>query len=92
MKTIYKYTLDVRDVTEVAAPYGARFLPYVEMVPGAVEFERKVWVWAEIDDAQPPRRHRLRIHGTGHPIPDGERYIGTVRDGIFIWHVYEVPS
>jgi hypothetical protein len=33
----------------------------------------------------------FRIYGTGHTMPEAcGKYIGTVQQGAFVWHVFEV--
>lgn len=53
---------------------------------GGVEF------WAEYDD-DPDRAQtlfRLRIFGTGHPLPDGALWLATCGRGVarIVWHLY----
>jgi hypothetical protein len=49
-------------------------------------------LWAEVSADAPKEQRLFLICGTGHPIPDGAQYIGTVQDagGSLIWHVYEI--
>lgn len=52
---------------------------------------RIITLWALVDpDANPSIRH-FAVVGTGHPAPDADegRYIGTVSEGPFVWHVFE---
>jgi hypothetical protein len=50
----------------------------------AVEF------WAEHAD-DPGVTRAFRVFGTGHPLPDGARWVGTCpRIGGLVWHLYEV--
>lgn len=53
--------------------------------PHVVEF----WAWRR--DDLPARS--LRVYGTGHPIPDGTKYRGTViaPGGQLVWHLIETP-
>jgi hypothetical protein len=32
---------------------------------------------------------RFAVRGTGHPIPEGATYLGTVQMTPFVWHVFE---
>lgn len=94
MKTVYKYTVPVIGSAEIEVPHSAVFLPYTEMVPGIEsDYDHALWVWAEVETPrssgpQRARTFRLCVHGTGHPIGDQEQYIGTARDGVFVWHAY----
>lgn len=49
--------------------------------------------WAEHSDGDHDRGPRtFQVFGTGHPLPDGARWIGTcdrTPDGL-VWHLYEV--
>jgi hypothetical protein len=35
---------------------------------------------------------RFAVRGTGHPIPEGATYLGTVQMTPFVWHVFERAS
>jgi len=62
--------------------------------------------WAEVDPSPRARtsQRSFQIHGTGHPIPEGQVYVGTTQTVITtdsprghnhrsgpVWHLYEVP-
>ena len=89
MKTIYKYGLSITDTQNVQMPFGARIL--------CVQVQRGTpCIWAEVDtEEERTEMRRIDIYGTGHPMdrnPEfGSSYIGTfqVRDGDFVFHVYE---
>ena len=50
-------------------------------------------IWAEVLPHVPaPVRENLVIHGTGHPIPLEEDHLLTFREGIYVWHLYRIPS
>ena len=51
-----------------------------------------IHAWAENPDGEPLTVTRtFRVIGTGWDVPDGT-YLGTVFDGPYVWHVYEVTS
>jgi len=53
----------------------------------------EICVWAETPSGDPFTVTRtFRVIGTGFDVPDPGAYIGTVFDGPFVWHVYEVTS
>lgn len=92
MRTIHKYPLDISGGTcRVRAPHNAKFL-HVGLDPNC-----EPCIWAEVEISKSDvvvipgyTDHRFYIIGTGHPIPPGiEKYIGTIHQGPFIWHVYE---
>lgn len=46
-------------------------------------------VWVALDtDAPRDRMMRVTVVGTGHQLPDDSRFLGTVRQGMFMWHVF----
>ena len=86
-KTIWKFEVPVTDRARVAMPAGARVLS-VEIGKGL----GVVWLWAEVDPAADVGDRGFRVVGTGNPLPEGVedmRFLGTVLDGPFVWHVYE---
>ncbi len=90
MTKIYKYPLAVLDAQEILVPQGAFVLSVQIQHHGGIVF------WAMVDDEAGPERRTYRVFGTGQPIPDdltnarnGSRYLGTVQDGVLVWHVFE---
>lgn len=80
---IFKYELPVKDLVAVPMPKGAKVIT-AQVQRGAVT------LWAEVDPDAPRVERRFRIVGTGHPFePIGLSYIGTVQNGLLVWHVYE---
>lgn len=50
-------------------------------------------IWAEVrPDVPAPVRKDLIIYGTGHPITPEEEHLFTIPDGLFVWHLYRIPS
>lgn len=47
-------------------------------------------VWTEEDGEPDPAPRRVAcVFGTGHPVPPAyTEHIGSVVDGMFVWHVY----
>jgi hypothetical protein len=85
-RTIWKYIFAVTDEVTIDMPQGARLLPSPAMNPREVH---KVDIWAEVDPAAPVVTRRLSVRGTGHPLGNPGTWIGTIRDGVFVWHVYD---
>lgn len=87
MKTIYKYEVPSRGFATMM-PEGARILSVGEQGGG-------MFVWAIVDSEQSPTvPRRLRVYGTGHPMPDEPgKFLGTihVNDGgsPLVFHVFE---
>lgn len=91
-KQIWKYVLEVTDEQIVAMPEGAQILKHAECI--ADRQRHVITIWAVIPDrgVETVMRQRfLRIIGTGNALPEqlGE-HVATVRDGTFIWHVFDV--
>ena len=84
MRIIHKYQLELGDQT-IELPKDSKIV-YVGQQYGSL----KMWVDHDID--MPKERRVFTIFGTGHPIPDGVTYIGTVPCDPFVWHVYELTT
>lgn len=100
MKRVYKYPLYVpmknsgSPLTDILMPKNAKVV-HVGLQEGVVT------IWAEVDDdalqaAVSGREwdgRRFAVYGTGDTIPDDDAvHVGSLMDGIFVWHVYETPS
>lgn len=85
IKKVWKYNIPVNDSEHVIdMPYGARF------VHAECQKSHVVSLWFEVDSEIAFKQARIfTIYGTGHPIPDTFEHIATVKDGMFMWHVYE---
>lgn len=89
METIYKYELDLRlhmhgEYYILRMPKGATILHVGSQKP------RHVHIWATVNTEAEIEDNPIFVVGTGQamPIIDVE-HIGTVTDGMFIWHVFE---
>ena len=81
MKTIHKYVL-AHCNNEISAPSGA--------IPLTVQYqENALCVWMEVQESNPLVRRRILVVGTGFQIDEEMRYIGTVQEPPFVWHVYD---
>lgn len=86
MQQVFKYTLNMTDITHVAMPQGGQVLS-AQVQHGNVQ------VWALVDPSKPEEARTFRIAGTGHPIEHANiRFIGTVQmqGGSLVFHVFEV--
>ena len=72
MAVVYKYPLVVTDRQLVTMPKEAK-IPSVQVQNGAP------YMWALVNPENGTEEVPIRIHGTGHNIPDADRlaYIGT---------------
>lgn len=93
MRTVWKYAVDVGEVglrVELAEPLVVHVGPDPDPLVRNYELPR---VWIEHDpaliDVTGPRELTLRFVGTGHPIPDGWRHVGSAVISPFVWHVYQ---
>lgn len=85
-KIIYKYALERTDRAVVAMPEGAEILT-------AQLRHNQICLWALVNPERPTEDRIVEIHGTGNPIQCDmgieRKYIGTVQEGRFAWHVFE---
>lgn len=81
--TIHKYPLFMGDEVAVMMPAGAKVLHVGEQEGGLT-------LWAQVDQSQPFERRVFSIRGTGHPLGEVGRFIGTVVMSYgLVWHIYE---
>jgi hypothetical protein len=52
--------------------------------------DHQVYAWAEAAAGDHMFR-TFRVIATGGDVPDFGAYLGTVFDGPFVWHIYEMP-
>lgn len=83
--TIWKFPILVHDDQSIEMPRGADIL-WVDNQQG------QPCIWARVNPYAPKEQRRIRIFGTGHPMPDelGD-YVGTfmMKDGALVFHLYE---
>ena len=91
MGVIYKYPLEIGSTSHITMPKYAKIL--------CVQMQHNVpTIWALHHDeaAEPDYETRtFRVVGTGELVPDDYNedkaaYIGTVQDGQYVWHIFEV--
>ncbi len=82
--TIWKTALKAADVQEIEVPEDAELLTAREQNEG-------LCIWFKCDPSKPLSKRRIAICGTGHPAPEGGRYIGTgfLLGGSLVFHVFE---
>ena len=86
-KTIWKYPILVQDYFEIAMPIGAQILT-VQMQNGVP----CIWVVVKSGIDVASENRRFTVHGTGHPVGENEKYIGTFQmaNGALVFHTFEV--
>jgi len=88
-KAIWRFVVsdNVRD--------GPVSVPDMDRSDRIVHFDYKDghWcVWAIVDlDTRPPKPTGRIFwwYGTGHPIGENKRHVGSALDGPFVWHLFE---
>ena len=85
MKKVFKYILILRSVRQqVLMPKGAKILHVGEQ-------NRAITIWALVDTEAELLHREFIIMGTGQNIPyDKYTHVGTVLEGVFVWHVVAV--
>jgi len=88
--TVWKYDLAVTDVQEVMMPSGAALLHVGIQHPNEGRL-RWIQLWAWVDREEPTCSRRIAVVGTGNPAPpmNEARYVGSVQDGPFVWHIFD---
>ena len=83
MKTIYKYKLDGGRTTTLELPELAR------VIHCAIQGD-EYCIWVRVDTDAPKVKRSFTIVGTGWEIEDSLGHVGTILDGAFVWHIFEV--
>lgn len=80
---IWKFPLALTDNQTIRLPVGAVILS-AGLDPGD-----DLCLWVKVDAAEPAQHDvPIRIVGTGNPMPEVGYFVGTVRQGRFMWHVF----
>lgn len=82
--TIWKVVLKATDVQDIEVPANAELLTARDQL-------EQICVWFKCNPNNPMTKRRVAIIGTGHPAPEGARYVGTgfLHGGQFVFHVFE---
>lgn len=85
--TIWRTILAPTDVQDIEVPEDAELLT-------ARDQHEQLCVWFKCDPSKPTSKRRIAICGTGHPAPEGARYVGTgFLHGHLAFHVFErIPA
>ena len=86
MKHMYKYVIPVQggDI-EVDMPVNTVIQHIGNQSSG------EICVWAEVPETELAEIRTFRTIGTGHEVPPMKfTYVGTVLDGFYVWHLYEL--
>lgn len=83
MKTIYKYRIDFDKTLEL--PEGSEVLSFQYQ-------DEKPTIWVLVDTTKPLVKRHFSIYGTGWEVAEeGLKFIGTAKEDVFIWHLFEAP-
>lgn len=50
-----------------------------------------MWVLLDPDAPTTTSDRLFAYYGTGHEVPDDAQHIGTCAQGMFMWHLFELP-
>lgn len=83
MRAVWKFHVPVQDSVLRAMPTGAEVL-CVQLQKG------QPCVWALVDEQAPVVQREFNWRGTGHPMGNAGRYVGTVQlaDGALVFHLF----
>lgn len=87
-RVIYKYTVPVDD--QMHSFELGWFDSVVHVGSQTGDTYDGVQMWVEVHRTGPKAGRRFRVIGTGQPIEDNERYIGSAMCPPFVWHVVEI--
>lgn len=89
VRTVHKWRLPVTDGPfPIALPVGSQLL-HAEMAHGP---SHDIEMWAEVETGMNAEQRWFIVRGTGHPVPDDAEHIASMRDGAFVWHLFEVSA
>ena len=86
-RSMYRYIVPIADGS-IAYPLTG------DPVAVAASGRYRVEFWAEHDDGARETDRAFQVFGTGHPLPDGAKWVGTcprTDDGL-VWHLFEVTQ
>lgn len=85
MKVIYKYPLGYRNLfMQLQLPIGAEIL--------SVQYQNEgMYLWAVVESRAVVELRSFYILGTGMEVPNhvNLKFIATVQQGAYVWHVFE---
>lgn len=86
MKTVYKYRIGVKDVVTISLPKEAEILS-IQMQ------SNELYLWALVDTENALEDRYIEVFGTGQGIYSDvgieRKYITTVQQSSYVWHIFE---
>lgn len=91
MLTVYKYAVEPSlETIDLDIPGGG------PIISAGVDPNGKLCVWAMVNTDKPEEKVRILCVGTGWPLDaimnneaNGLNFIGTVKEGIYMWHLFQ---
>lgn len=94
MEVIYKYQFTISEQFEISMPRDAKILS-VEIQPAPNDFGPGIpCLWAIVDKTKPLEHRFFNVVPTDRELAKipVHAYIGTIRDGEFVWHIFDVSK
>ncbi len=85
LRRIWKYPIPIGETVKIEATCNP---VHVDLDPAT----GAPCVWMLAVPGAPTVPRIFEVYGTGTPVPDHARHVGSVRDGGFMWHVFEVTQ
>jgi hypothetical protein len=89
MRTIWKFELF--EMTAAVVPHRVISIPADARLVAVAMQGPRIFGWFVVDPSAPSEPRAYRVLGTGHDVPEDGTHVGSVFDGPFVWHVFEVP-
>jgi hypothetical protein len=86
MKTIHKYIIDITDEQLIQIPEEA------EILHAGLDPRGYPCLWARVDTDKPFESVKIIVAGTGNPLPEVGRHLGSFTQNFFVWHVFTGPE
>ena len=84
---IYKYVIPILDgEQEIQLIEGTQILS-VQLQANSIS--ERICMWAGVPDSGPVVVRSFQVVGTGEVVTGRHRFLGTVQQGPFVWHVFE---
>ena len=84
-RRVWKYTLEFHTPSVFDMPEDAEIV-HVNEQNGFPT------MWVLVDDCAPTMERIFFICGTGDAIRRDAKYVGSVHDGEYVWHIFEIPE
>lgn len=93
MRTVWKYKFDLKRMASETTDRQTFEMPSGSY-PLYVNIQNDdLCLWVQVKEDNPIVKRTFCIVGTGRKIPDDvhvSKYIGTVLQDIFVWHIFEI--